>query len=95
MNVFEEANYLLDNFIINHLDSYHQQRNYDYWLENRTNVSQISKYISHRILYEYDIIQKLKKVDKKKKVYWWNSLENLLEGLPWKLQINMVWVYKF
>jgi len=84
MNVFEEANYLLDNFIINHLDSYHQQRNYDYGVENRTNVSQISKYTSHRILYEYDIIEKLKKVDKKKKytdeilwrIYWKGYLEN-------------------
>ena len=66
MNIFEEANYLLDNFIINHLDSYHQQRNYDYGIKNRTNISQISKYTSHRILYEYDIIEKLKKVDKKK-----------------------------
>ncbi len=84
MNVFKEANYLLDNFIINHLDSYHQQRNYDYGVENRTNVSQISKYTSHRILYEYDIIEKLKKVDKKKKytdeilwrIYWKGYLEN-------------------
>ena len=67
MNIFEEANDLLDNFIKNHLDSYHQLRNYDYGIENRTNVSQISKYTSHRILYEYDIIEKLKKFDKKKK----------------------------
>ena len=68
MNIFEEANDLLDNFIINHLDSYHQLRNYDYGIENRTNVSQISKYTSHRILYEYDIIEKLKKFDKKKSI---------------------------
>ena len=66
MNIFEEANDLLDNFIFNHLHSYHQLRNYDYGIENRTNVSQISKYTSHRILSEYDIIEKLKKHDKKK-----------------------------
>ena len=65
MNIFEEANDLLDNLIINHLHSYHQRRNYDYGFENRTNVSQISKYTYHRILYEYDIIEKLKKYDKK------------------------------
>ena len=56
MNIFEEANDVLDNFIINNLVSYHQLRNYDYGIENRTNVSQISKYTSHRILYEYNKI---------------------------------------
>ena len=66
MNIFDEANDLLDNFIFNHLNSYHLLRNYDYGIKNRANVSQISKYTSHRILYEYDIIEKLKKVDKKK-----------------------------
>ena len=84
MNIFEEANDLLDNFIFNHLHSYHQLRNYDYGIENRTNVSQISKYTSHRILYEYDIIEKLKKYDKKQKytdeilwrIYWKGYLEN-------------------
>ena len=84
MNIFDEANDLLDNFIFNHLHSYHQLRNYDYGIENRTNVSQISKYTSHRILYEYDIIEKLKKNDKKQKytdeilwrIYWKGYLEN-------------------
>ncbi len=39
MNIFEEANDVLDNFIINHLVSYHQLRNYDYGINKRTNVS--------------------------------------------------------
>ena len=84
MNIFNEANNVLDNFIINHLNSYHRLRNYDYGIKDRTNVSQISKYTSHRILYEYDIIKKLKSVDKKKKytdeilwrIYWKGYLEN-------------------
>ncbi len=33
MNIFEEANDLLGNFIFNHLDSYHQLRNYDYGIK--------------------------------------------------------------
>ena len=82
--IFKEANDLLDNFIFNHLNSYYQLRNYDYGIENRTNVSQISKYTSHRILYEFDIIEKLKKYDKKQKftdeilwrIYWKGYLEN-------------------
>ena len=84
MNIFEEANDVLENFIINHLFLYHKLRNYDYGIENRTNVSMISKYTSHRILYEYDIIERLKKFDKKKKyldeiiwrIYWKGYLEN-------------------
>jgi len=84
MNIFEEANNVLDNFIINHLNTYHQKRNYDYGIHDRSNVSQISKYTSHRILYEYDIVEKLKKIDKKKKytdeilwrIYWKGYLEN-------------------
>ena len=84
MNIFEEANDILNNFIVNNLFSYHQIRNYDYGIKNRTNVSQISKYTSHRILYEYDIVKKLKKVDKKKnytdeilwRIYWKGYLEN-------------------
>ena len=84
MNIFEEANYVLDNFIMNHLDSYHRLRNFDFGTENRSNVSQISKYTSYRILYEYNIIDKLKKFDKKKKyideilwrLYWKGYLEN-------------------
>ena len=84
INIFEEANNILDDFISNHLVSYHKLRNYDYGTEKRTNVSQISKYTSHRILYEYDIIQKLKRFDNKKKytdeilwrIYWKGYLEN-------------------
>ena len=84
MNIFKEANDALDNFIVQGLASYHQFRNYDYGIENRTNVSQISKYTSHRILYEYDIIEKIRTTDKKKKytdeilwrIYWKGYLEN-------------------
>ncbi|WP_269606340.1 FAD-binding domain-containing protein [Prochlorococcus marinus] len=84
MNIFEEANDVLDTFIINHLISYHQLRNYDFGIKKRTNVSQISKYTSHRILYEYAIVEKLKRIDKKKKytdeilwrIYWKGYLEN-------------------
>ena len=84
MNIFEEADSVLDNFIINNLTSYHKLRNYDFGTENRSNVSQISKYLSHRILYEYAIIKKLKISDKRQKytdeilwrIYWRGYLEN-------------------
>ena len=59
-------------------------RNYDFGSKNRSNVSQISKYTSHRILYEYEIIRRLKDFDKRKKfteeilwrIYWKGYLEN-------------------
>ncbi len=84
MNIFNKANDRLDEFINNNLASYHQLRNYDYGIGNRLNVSQLSKYISHRILLEFEIIEKLKKLDKKKKfideilwrIYWKGYLEN-------------------
>ena len=84
MNVFEEANSKLDNFIKNNLNTYHKLRNYDFGVKDRTNVSQISKYLTHRILYEYEILEKLKSFDNKKKftdeilwrLYWKGYLEN-------------------
>ena len=84
MNVFEKANNRLDTFINYHLSSYHKLRNYDYGIKDRTNVSQISKYTSHRVLLEYDILKKLKIADKNKKftdeiiwrIYWRGYLEN-------------------
>ena len=34
MNVFEKANDELENFINNHLDSYHRLRNYDFGIKD-------------------------------------------------------------
>ena len=42
-----------ENFIKNNLFSYHLRRNYDYGIKNRSNVSHISKYTSHRTINEY------------------------------------------
>ena len=66
MDIFEEANLRLEDFIKNNLHSYHELRNYDFGVNNRSNVSQISKYTTHRILLEYEIIEKLKTIDRKK-----------------------------
>ena len=84
MNIFDKADDELENFINNHLNSYHRLRNFDFGIEDRSNISQISKYTSHRILNEYHIIEKLKKFDNKKKytdeilwrLYWKGYLEN-------------------
>ena len=47
MDIFEKANKKLQDFIQNNLNSYHLFRNYDYGINNRSNVSKISKYTSH------------------------------------------------
>ncbi len=83
MDIFAEANSKLESFINNYLTSYHKLRNFDYGVKNRSNISKTSKYITHRILYEYEIIDKLKCIDKKKKftdevlwrIYWKGYLE--------------------
>ena len=79
MNIFHVANNSLEQFISNNLSSYHELRNYDFGIENRSNVSQISKYINHRIIFEYDIFEKLKYKDKKK-----NFTDEIIWGLYWK-----------
>ena len=83
MNIFDVANSHLESFIKNNLGSYHKLRNYDFGIKNKSNVSQISKFTTHRILNEYYIIKRIKKVDIKKKytdeilwkIYWKGYLE--------------------
>ena len=49
----------LDDFIENNLHEYAYKRNYDYGPENRSNVSHLSPFISHRLIYEFDIAKKV------------------------------------
>ena len=44
-------------FIQNGLKDYSAQRNYDFGLKSRENVSNLSKYISHRVINEYDLVE--------------------------------------
>ena len=76
----------LNYFIENNLQNYSRDRNYDYGPDNRNNISLLSPYISHRTLFEYDIVKsclKKYKVDQVEKfiqeifwrVYWKGWLE--------------------
>ena len=58
MDIYSKAQDELNNFINKNLSNYARDRNYDYGPENRSNTSVLSKYISHRILIEYDIINR-------------------------------------
>ena len=77
-------------FIQKRLKDYSSQRNYDFGPNSRENTSILSKYISHRIINEYDLVREvlsqynLQKVDKFIqeifwRVYWKGWLEHRSE----------------
>ena len=79
----------LDAFIEEQILDYTRLRNYDYGVENRNNVSLLSPFISHRILFEFDIIKKVlnkypySKVDKFiQEVFWRVYWKGWLELRP-------------
>ena len=77
------------NFIQNGLKDYSSQRNYDFGPKSRENTSILSKYISHRIINEYDLVREilskynLQKVDKFiQEVFWRVYWKGWLEHRP-------------
>lgn len=50
---------ILENFIENHIANYTDRRNYDFGPQDRSNVSCLSPYLSHRVMLEYDVINKV------------------------------------
>jgi deoxyribodipyrimidine photolyase len=91
--MYEKANKDKLDFIQRGLKNYASQRNYDFGPKSRENISNLSKYISHRIINEYDLIReilseyKLQKVDKFiQEVFWRVYWKGWLEHRPevWK-----------
>ena len=79
----------LDSFIEEQILDYTRLRNYDYGVKNRNNVSLLSPFISHRILFEFDIVKKVlnkypySKVDKFiQEVFWRVYWKGWLELRP-------------
>ena len=77
------------NFIKKGLKDYSSQRNYDFGPESRENTSNLSKYISHRIINEYDLVREilsqynLQKVDKFiQEIFWRVYWKGWLEHRP-------------
>ena len=56
---FADAEKSLQAFVNNGLSGYERLRNYDFGLADRHNVSLLSKYITHRVLFEYDVVQRI------------------------------------
>ena len=91
--MYEKANQEKLDFIQKGLKDYSSQRNYDFGPQSRENVSNLSKYISHRVINEYDLIREilseynLQKVDKFiQEVFWRVYWKGWLEHRPqvWK-----------
>ena len=85
------------NFIQKGLKDYSSQRNYDFGPESRENTSNLSKYISHRIINEYDLVREilsqynLQKVDKFiQEIFWRVYWKGWLEHRPevWRDFVN-------
>ena len=76
-------------FIQKGLKDYSSKRNYDFGPKSRENTSNLSKYISHRIINEYDLVREilsqynLQKVDKfVQEVFWRVYWKGWLEHRP-------------
>ena len=87
--MYEKANQEKLDFIQKGLKDYSSQRNYDFGPRSRENISNLSKYISHRIINEYDLIREilseynLQKVDKfVQEVFWRVYWKGWLEHRP-------------
>ena len=55
---FADAEAALQRFLDEGAASYEARRNFDFGPANRSNVSELSKFISHRVLFEYDVVQR-------------------------------------
>ena len=87
--MYEKANQEKLDFIQKGLKDYSSQRNYDFGPKSRENISNLSKYISHRIINEYDLVREilsqysLQKVDKFiQEVFWRVYWKGWLEHRP-------------
>ena len=86
---FSAAQDDLAHFLNNHLFRYDARRNYDFGALDRSNVSGLSKYISHRVLCEYDVVRQtlkrapLAEVEKfVQEVFWRIYWKGWLEHRP-------------
>ena len=89
LNTRELALNSLNEFIENGLSDYTTERNFDYGPLNRSNTSNLSKFIKKRILHEVEVIKeslkffKYSKIEKFiQEVFWRTYWKGWLEGRP-------------
>ncbi len=69
----------LDNFIKNNILVYTKLRNFDFGIQNRKNISCLSPYVSHGIISEIEIINKVLKK------YLFNKTEKFIQEVLWRI----------
>ena len=69
----------LDYFIENNLKSYSRDRNYDFGPTKRDNVSGLSPFFSHRILFEYHLIDKILQMNQ------YSRVEKFIQEIFWRI----------
>ena len=69
----------LDNFIKNNILGYTKLRNFDFGIQNRKNISCLSPYVSHGIISEIEIINKVLKK------HLFNKTEKFIQEVLWRI----------
>ena len=69
----------LDDFIENNLLEYNKLRNFDFGIQNRKNISCLSPYISHGVISEAEIINKVLKK------HLFNKSEKFIQEVLWRI----------
>ena len=69
----------LDTFIEKHISDYNRLRNFDFGIERRDNVSLLSPYVSHRVLFEFEITKKILKK------YPFSKVEKFIQEVFWRV----------
>jgi deoxyribodipyrimidine photo-lyase len=87
MNIRDEALNQLEQFCQNNLGLYGTERNFDYGPSKRTNTSNLSKYITHRIISEHEVIQSAYKKFSFKKIE--KFIQEVLWRTYWKGWLEM------
>ncbi len=78
-NTRGDALKILDNFINKEIFNYNLKRNFDYGPNNRKNVSCLSPYITHRLITEYETVNKVLKKHSYQKV------EKFIQEIFWRV----------
>jgi len=79
MSLFIDAEKTWKNFLSTKIKDYGALRNYDYGPQETNYVSKISPFISHRVLFEYQIIKDIKLKYKD------NSVNKFIEEVYWRI----------
>src|SRR5210317_2382750 len=87
MNIRGEALNQLEQFGKNNLGLYATERNFDYGPQKRTNTSNLSKYITHRVIDEEEVIQSAYKKFSFKKIE--KFIQEVLWRTYWKGWLEM------